>query len=225
MGEKLARIIMFEYLNKKSSIFVILIIIHVISCYLFVYTDYLYAHVTQSENGFVKIYWNLNGRDQEDPVLIQRLRNEILIPPGPHTNQNLNLSQKIGLIQLNGQFNQVPQVEKVLGLSMATPTSGFFIEAGAADGEYISNTLYFEVVHGWHGLLVEPNPDLLSRLVTKHRNAWILPHCLSTKRQVEVVQFDVSELVSGILVEGRTKPSRVDRPNRPKADYERTIEV
>ena len=208
--------------NKKSSIFVTLVIVHVVSCYLLVYTDYLYSHVTKSENGFVKIYWTLNGLNQEDPTLIQRLRNEVLIPP---SKQKLNLSQKIGLIHLNGQFDQVPGVEKVLGLNMDTPTSGFFIEAGAADGEYISNTLYFEVVHEWSGLLVEPNPDLLSRLVTKHRNAWILPHCLSTKKEVEVVQFDVSELVSGILVDGKTKPSRVDRPHRAKEDYERTIQV
>ena len=200
-----------------------LIAIHVVTCYLLVCTDYVYSHVTQSENGLVKIYWSLNGLEQDDPKLIQRLRNEILIPPNP--NLKLNLSQKLGLTNLEGQFKQVPRVEQILGISMATPTPGFYIEAGAADGEYISNTLYFEVIHGWQGLLVEPNPDLLARLVTKHRNAWILPHCLSTKKQVEVVHFDVSELVSGIIVEGRTKPSRVDIPDRPKADYERDITV
>jgi len=35
---------------------------------------------------------------------------------------------------------------------------GFFIEAGADEGEFLSNTLYFELMRGWSGLLVEPNP-------------------------------------------------------------------
>ena len=42
---------------------------------------------------------------------------------------------------------------------------GFFIEAGAYDGEIYSNSLYYELKHGWTGLLVEPNPDALSDLV------------------------------------------------------------
>ena len=35
---------------------------------------------------------------------------------------------------------------------------GFYIEAGAYDGEHMSNSLYFELKKGWNGLLVEPNP-------------------------------------------------------------------
>ena len=42
---------------------------------------------------------------------------------------------------------------------------GFFIEAGAYDGEVYSNSLYFELKRGWKGLLVEPNPDALADLV------------------------------------------------------------
>ncbi len=42
---------------------------------------------------------------------------------------------------------------------------GFFIEAGAFDGEIYSNSLYYELKQGWTGLLVEPNPDALSDLV------------------------------------------------------------
>jgi hypothetical protein len=42
---------------------------------------------------------------------------------------------------------------------------GFFIEAGAYDGEVFSNSLFYELKHGWTGLLVEPNPDALSDLV------------------------------------------------------------
>ena len=67
---------------------------------------------------------------------------------------------------------------------------GFFIEAGAGEGEMLSNTLYFEIVNGWTGLLVEPNPDNLRVLYTRNRKAWILPHCLSTRPEVEGVKLD-----------------------------------
>ena len=38
--------------------------------------------------------------------------------------------------------------------------NGFFIEAGADDFEVDSNSLHFELEHGWTGLLVEPNPTI-----------------------------------------------------------------
>ena len=118
------------------------------------------------QNSFSKIHWNLNGMNQNDPILIQTIKKHILIPPNqpkqPLTLKNPKVSE-------NGQFGQVPKIEKILGLYKNNPQSGFFIEAGAADGEWFSNTLYFERHHNWTGLLVEPNPDLLSDLVKTHR--------------------------------------------------------
>ena len=118
------------------------------------------------QNGLSQIHWELNGMNQNDPILIQTIKNDILIPPNqpkqPLTLKNPKVSE-------NGQFGQVPKIEKILGLSKNNPQSGFFIEAGAADGEWFSNTLYFERHHNWTGLLVEPNPDLLSELVKTHR--------------------------------------------------------
>jgi len=38
--------------------------------------------------------------------------------------------------------------------------NGFFVEAGANDGFQQSNTYYFEKLRGWHGVLVEPIPEL-----------------------------------------------------------------
>lgn len=40
---------------------------------------------------------------------------------------------------------------------------GFFIEAGANDGIAQSNTYWYERFRGWHGLLVEPIPELADR--------------------------------------------------------------
>ena len=110
------------------------------------------------QNGLSQIHWNLNGLEQNDPILIQKIKNDILIPPNRH--QTLSLKDPPEDNE-GGQYGQVSRIEKILGRSKSNPKSGFFIEAGAADGEWFSNTLYFERHHGWTGLLVEPNPDLL----------------------------------------------------------------
>jgi FkbM family methyltransferase len=41
--------------------------------------------------------------------------------------------------------------------------NGVFVEAGANDGVTQSNTAYFARHRGWHGLLIEPIPDLALR--------------------------------------------------------------
>ena len=78
-------------------------------------------------------------------------------------------------------------------------TKCYFVEAGACDGELISNTLYFEVKHNWTGLLVEPNPDYVTLLKKKNRNSWILPHCLSPTKSPIVVDFDAVKEYGGIV--------------------------
>jgi len=74
---------------------------------------------------------------------------------------------------------------------------------------------------------VEPNPDFHKDLFSKNRNAWILPHCLSTSTQVEVVDFDASMYNGGIIVEGKTLPSDIGRttPREKPLAYRRTIKV
>jgi len=49
--------------------------------------------------------------------------------------------------------------EKILGFfTKKDLRNGFFIEAGANNGLWQSNTYYLEEILGWNGLLVEPNP-------------------------------------------------------------------
>ena len=177
-------------------------------------------NVTCSEMDLVKIYWDLNGRHQDDPKLINFIKENILIPPNP---LSLQLEYGLSMKNLGGQFKQVPVVEDLLKLKHR-PKNGFFLEAGAACGEYISNTLYLELKYQWTGLLVEPNPDMLKLLLSKHRNAWIFPHCLSTSNHVEMVNFDASNYNSGIILEGKIKPSQIDR-TKPPLPYEREIQM
>ncbi|XP_053633989.1 uncharacterized protein [Cherax quadricarinatus] len=58
---------------------------------------------------------------------------------------------------------------------------GFFVEAGALDGEFLSNTLSLETNSGWTGLLVETDGDMFNQLLRKRRQSWACHTCLATQ--------------------------------------------
>lgn len=64
------------------------------------------------------------------------------------------------------------------------------MEAGALDGQQLSNSLWLEQELGWTGLLIEPDPYSFLHLTYKHRKAWTSQSCLSsdafTRRSVHV---------------------------------------
>ena len=120
----------------------------------------------------VSIYSELNGLEKNDPKLIQALKNDILLKP---KNAKLNLKHGAFPKILKGQYGQPYEVEDILKKHKIwkkikkRKQPGFFIEAGASGGEYLSNSLYFEVKHNWTGLLVEASPDFLEELTNKNR--------------------------------------------------------
>ncbi len=80
------------------------------------------------------------------------------------------MTKNMSPFYLLGQFGAPRQVEALFLHALGSvPKDGFFVEAGAYDGEYISHSLLFEVGHGWGGILVEPNPDALKNLRSKNR--------------------------------------------------------
>ena len=87
-----------------------------------------------------------------------------------------------------GQFGQPIEVAKLF----KNKKNGFFIEAGAYDGEKFSNTLLFETNLNWTGILIEPNPKYFEDLLNKNRNAYAIKTCLSAKAQVTEVTFDAA---------------------------------
>lgn len=91
------------------------------------------------------------------------------------------------------QWHQDSILEPILG----TLGKGFFVESGAYDGETYSNTLYYEMKHGWSGLLIEPNPRLFVNLTAKHRRAYAFNGCLSPDGQAKNVQFADSFVGAG----------------------------
>ena len=121
--------------------------------------------------------------------------------------------------------------DSIIGNTHKNKRSQFFIEAGALDGETISNTLYLELRYNWTGLLVEPNPIYISTLIKKNRNAWILPHCLSTSKAPIVVEFDAMGEYGGIInhKNGRKiMPGNINSGNTPGylgPSFRKTIKV
>jgi FkbM family methyltransferase len=55
---------------------------------------------------------------------------------------------------------------------------GYFVEVGAADGVYLSNTYYLESRLGWTGVIAEPNPRFAEPL--KRRRCIVSPLCVSS---------------------------------------------
>ena len=139
--------------------------------------------------------------DQYDERLSKALREKILNSPS-RPEDPYNFSRPIQRINLHGQYEQPQIINREIFKNRVK--NGFFIEAGAYDGEAYSNTLYYELKHNWTGILIEPNPDAFEELKMKHRKSWLLGHCLSTKNHSEIVDFDASGLLGGIIHQGKS---------------------
>ena len=63
------------------------------------------------------------------------------------------------------------QINPVLTIPQGLLRHGYFLEAGAADGELISNTLLMETESGWTGTLVEPLPQFAIPGMKKNRSS------------------------------------------------------
>jgi FkbM family methyltransferase len=75
-----------------------------------------------------------------------------------------------------------PEVENELKEAFfAGSRSGYFVEVGANDPEYLSQTWHLEQ-RGWTGVLVEPQPDLAAELV-RRRAAKVYPVGCSSPRE------------------------------------------
>ena len=76
----------------------------------------------------VPIHWDLIGLDQDDPFLIQSIKNKVLLPP-PKNGRKLKLKQPIGRKLYYGQHGQSFKVDDFLRINGHSIKNGFFIEA------------------------------------------------------------------------------------------------
>jgi FkbM family methyltransferase len=110
------------------------------------------------------------------------------------------------------------------------PDSGVFLEVGANDGFYHSNTFHLEVVKSWKGILIEPLPSefRICRLV-RRRSYCVRAACVSrtfSDATIDLVDMDnVSIVLGSQTVEEETE--RIERwgggsvisvPARPISD-------
>ncbi|XP_037800720.1 uncharacterized protein LOC119595678 [Penaeus monodon] len=116
----------------------------------------------------------------QDPVLREYVKRRLIQPPAVG-DYNLSKPDR----EHFSQYTQSQVASKLLeGLD-----KGFFLEAGALDGEDKSNTLYFERERSWTGLLVEPDPSLYETLVSKKRKAFSINAAFSLSNSSDLVSF------------------------------------
>ena len=146
----------------------------------------------------------LNCKEQDDPYLVDAVKRSFMIEPDFEKKYNFDVP--LDKLKLKWQSELPQEVDDIIFKNKLQ--NGFFIEAGATNGESGSNTLFFELERNWTGLLVEPLPY---KLAEKNRKAHISPVYLSTKTSPEIVNFDLHAFrdsnnqpisMSGIVQEG-----------------------
>ncbi|KAL3858128.1 hypothetical protein ACJMK2_012739 [Sinanodonta woodiana] len=118
--------------------------------------------------------------EMDDPRLIELIRNYWIEPP---SKEPYNLKKDLE----DYSAGQTPYVDSRINHKL----NGFFIEAGAYDGESSSTSLFFEKYRKWNGLLVEPDPRHYFTIQSKHRKAYRINACLSTKTYPIQVTFNI----------------------------------
>ena len=101
----------------------------------------------------------------------------------------------VEIMTYHSQLEQDKWVHSVLG----DKQNGFFIELGACDGLYLSNTLFFEETMGWNGICIEPNDNYFKELCNNRK--CIVSDSLIYSEEGHVVNFSMCNAVSGIINE------------------------
>ena len=144
----------------------------------------------------------LAGLDQGSPALIEAVQLLFLSPPPLGPAQHL---QNFAL-EGDGQGSMLDQTyfhERKKGgffvgksLPWLTPLSvSVSPEAGAYDGWTGSNSLHFEAVHHWSGLLVEPVPYKYAEIAGTGRRVWSSHTSLATTPTAKVLPVSIEKRV------------------------------
>ncbi|XP_013387740.1 protein Star-like [Lingula anatina] len=110
--------------------------------------------------------------DALDPRLLEFVRRRLLYAP----------SRKPRNLKRPNTLDYSPRAQsRVVDTFLHQRRNGFFVEAGAWDGEKTSNSLFFEKSRNWTGILIEPDPQNFEQLVMKNRKAFVVQSCLTSK--------------------------------------------
>lgn len=126
--------------------------------------------------------------EASDPRVLTVLRSNFLLPPSslPY-NLSMHLDAPIYFASRSYGWEFYDHYIKHF---FRDQRGGFFVEAGAGDGEFLSNTLWLETELGWSGLLLEVDPVSYRHLAWKQRRAWISNTCLSRERHPRGAVFE-----------------------------------
>lgn len=133
------------------------------------------------------IKYMIQEREEDDEELVEFVRS-LIVKPSPDRKLNLTNMSRTDF-SLNGQSKYMDQL-------MKSKRNGFFIECGAFDGEYLSNSIFFERERNWTGLLIEPTPSYFHSILAKNRNAYVINACVANKRPI-VSEFTVMDVMTG----------------------------
>lgn len=139
----------------------------------------------------------LTETQQDDPKLLEFVKS-LIVPP---SNEKLNL-QNPGLADYSqsGQSQYIDQILK-------SKHNGFLVEAGAFDGEFQSNSIFFETQRNWSGILIEPIPSFYRSVLAKNRKLHKINVCIA-KNKPTISKFRVHSVYSGrdnVLYESHKK--------------------
>ncbi|RNA05794.1 Star-like [Brachionus plicatilis] len=130
----------------------------------------------------------IQERKEDDEELIQFVSLQIHNPNGEKRNI---FSKKL-------DYSEYKQ-SRIIDNLLLSKKNGFFVEAGAYDGEKMSNSLFFELSRNWTGLLIEPIPQHYQNLLSKNRNVFSINACLAKKHPI-VAKFKEMDTLSARTV-------------------------
>ncbi|KAK2165596.1 hypothetical protein LSH36_48g07009 [Paralvinella palmiformis] len=138
---------------------------------------------------------HLRNADQTDPELIRHIRQFWIIPPfeGP-----ISLQRHKNTFPVPGMDFSQSRQPTIINQLLFNKTEGFYVECGAADGEYHSNSLFYELYHHWDGILIEANPLYFKTILRKKRRVFMLNACLSPTRRATVLNFTQNGISGGL---------------------------
>jgi FkbM family methyltransferase len=133
-----------------------------------------------------------------DRVLKRRLRKERELRRAAETRGDDSLSRP-ALHELD------IKLDKIIGRER-----GFFVEAGAHDGFTQSNTYWLERFRDWHGLLIEPMPELAAEARLSRPGARLVQCALASEEVPERANIrmeagDLFSMVKGTRAAGWTR--------------------